>query len=252
MGTTEVNIFIAFVFGALSFISPCVLPLLPGYLSLMSGYSAQELSTGEASVRKVAYATLLFIAGFTAVFVALGASATGLGDFLLRNQSTATRIAGWFIIFMGLFIAVSAVWNPQMFMVLMRERRLEVRPSRLGNWAPPVMGVAFGFGWTPCIGPVLAAILTLAASEDTVGRGMLLLFAYSMGLGVPFLLASIAVTKAFAVFGWIKAYLRPINVASGLLLAFFGFLMLTGQITRISAWFTEVLTNLGLDDLTTI
>jgi cytochrome c-type biogenesis protein len=114
------------------------------------------------------------------------------------------------------------------------------------------MGVAFGFGWTPCIGPVLAAILTLAASEDTVGRGMLLLFAYSMGLGVPFLLASIAVTKAFAVFGWIKAYLRPINVASGLLLAFFGFLMLTGQITRISAWFTKVLTNLGLDGLTTI
>ena len=96
------------------------------------------------------------------------------------------------------------------------------------------MGVAFGFGWTPCIGPVLAAILTLAASEDTVGRGMLLLFAYSMGLGVPFLLASIGVTKAFAVFGWIKTYLRPINVASGLLLAFFGFLMLTGQITRIS------------------
>ena len=153
---------------------------------------------------------------------------------------------------MGLFIAVTAVWNPQIFMGLMRERRLEVRPSRLGNWAPPVMGVAFGFGWTPCIGPVLAAILTLAASEDTVGRGMLLLFAYSMGLGVPFLLASIGVTKAFAVFGWIKTYLRPINVASGLLLAFFGFLMLTGQITRISAWFTEVLTNLGLDGLTTI
>jgi len=250
--TTEVNILIAFVFGALSFVSPCVLPLLPGYVSLMSGYSAKELEAGEASLKKVTGATLLFVLGFTAVFVALGAGATSVGEFFLRNQSTATRIAGWFIVAMGLFIAATAVWNINLFMGLMRERRLDVRPSRLGNWAPPVMGVAFGFGWTPCIGPVLGAILTLAASEETVGRGMLLLFSYSMGLGVPFLAASLGITKAFSAFRWFRQYIKPVNIASGLLLAGFGVLMVTGQISAISRWFTEVLVNLGLDGLATI
>ncbi len=252
MSTTEVNVLIAFAFGALSFISPCVLPLLPGYLSLMSGYSANELSTGQASTRRVLYATTLFILGFTAVFVALGAGATSLGSFLVSNQNTFTRIAGWVIVAMGLFIAVTAVWNPSILMGLMRERRLEVRPSRLGAWAPPVMGVAFGFGWTPCIGPVLAAILTLAANEETVGRGMLLLFSYSMGLGVPFLAASIGLSKAFAAFRWLRTYLRPVHVASGLLLAGFGVLMITGRITDLSRFFSDLLIRLGLEDLATI
>lgn len=252
MGAADVNIFIAFVFGALSFISPCVLPLLPGYLSLMSGYSANEIATGEASVRKVAFATLLFIAGFTAVFVALGATAFSLSGALLRNQNLTTRIAGWVIIAMGLFIAVSAVWNPRFLMGMMRERRMEVRPSRLGPWAPPVMGVAFGFGWTPCIGPVLTGILALAANSDTVGEGMVLLFSYSMGLGVPFLLAAVGLTKAFSALSWFRKYLRPINVASGLLLAIFGIIMATGQINDLSRFFTDLLIRLGLEDLATI
>jgi len=249
---TDVNIFIAFVFGALSFISPCVLPLLPGYLGLMSGYSAAELTTGEASSRRVARATALFVAGFTLVFVALGAGAFALSGWLRRNQGEINTIAGAVIIAFGLFIAITAIWNPQFLSGMMRERRLEVRPSRLGAWAPPVMGVAFGFGWTPCIGPVLGSILALAASTSTVGEGMLLLFAYSMGLGIPFLLAAVGLSKAYSAFTWLRKNLRTINVASGALLAVFGFLMMTDRLVELSSWFQEFLTNVGLDRLANI
>jgi len=248
----EVNIFIAFVFGALSFISPCVLPLLPGYLGLMSGYTASELTTGEASTRRVATATLMFIAGFTAVFVALGAGAFALSGFLLRNQDLTNRIAGAVIIAFGAFIVITALWTPQLLSGMMRERRVDVRPSRLGRFAPPVMGVAFGFGWTPCIGPVLASILTLAAGSDTAAEGMVLLFAYSMGLGIPFLLAAVGLSKAFSAFTWLRSHLRPINVGSGLVLALFGVLMITGRLNEISSWFQELLTNVGLDRLANI
>jgi len=178
---SDVNFIVAFAFGAISFVSPCVLPLLPGYLSLMSGYSVQELSEGKANVRKVAFATLLFIAGFSLVFVGLGAIATGVGSFLRTNLVTLSRVAGLVIIIMGVFIAVTALWNPQWLMPFMRERRVDVKPSRLGNFAPPVMGAAFAFGWTPCIGPVLGSIFALAAVEETVGRGMMLLFFYVFG-----------------------------------------------------------------------
>ncbi len=253
LGADPAGLLIAFVFGALSFVSPCVLPLLPGYLSMMSGYSAKELSEGQAATGRMLRVTLLFIAGFTAVFVALGAGATSLGGFLLRNQVAAVRIAGWFVVAMGLFIALTAVWNPRFLMPLMRERRLEVRPSRLGAWAPPLMGVAFGFGWTPCIGPVLAAIFTLSFTSSTVGQGMALLFAYSLGLGIPFLLAALAMTKALGAFSWFRRHLRPINVGSGLLLAVFGVLMITGQLSVLSRFFSDLLSDIpGLRSLATI
>lgn len=240
-GADPASLIVAFAFGALSFLSPCVLPLLPGYLSMMSGYSARDLSEGNVSTTRMVRVTLLFIAGFTLVFVLLGAGATAIGDALLRSRSTALVIAGWFVVAMGLLIAVSAVWNPRFLMPFMRERRIEVRPSRLGAWAPPLMGVAFGFGWTPCIGPVLAAIFTLAGTQETVGQGMILLFVYSLGLGIPFLLASLGMVKAYSSFSWFKRHLRPINVASGVLLAFFGILMVTGQLTVLSNWFIEFL-----------
>jgi cytochrome c-type biogenesis protein len=241
MAVESVNVFAAFVFGMLSFLSPCVLPLLPGYMSMMSGYSAADLADGKSSNARMLRVTLLFVAGFTAVFVALGATATSIGSSLLRNSATITVWAGWIVIGMGLFIAVSAVWNPGLLMPMMRERRVEVRPSRLGAWAPPVMGAAFGFGWTPCIGPTLAAILTIAATEETILEGMFLLFVYSMGLGIPFILAGIGITKAYSAFGWLKQHFTPITVGSGLLLSVFGLLMVTGRLVDLSRWFQNLL-----------
>ena len=241
MEIANVNVLAAFLFGAFSFLSPCVLPLLPGYLSMMSGYSAADLSDGKVSTARMARVTLAFVGGFTAVFVALGATATTLGKSLLRNNSTITVISGWVVIAMGLFLAVSAIWNPRLLMPLMRERRAEVRPSRLGAFAPPVMGAAFGFAWTPCIGPTLGAILTVAATESTVKQGMFLLFVYSLGLGIPFVAAGIGITKVYGAFGWVKRRFLQISVASGLFLAGFGVLMVTGHLTDLNQWFQRVL-----------
>ncbi len=131
-----------------------------------------------------------------------------------------------------------------------RERRLDVRPSRLGGWAPPVMGVAFGFAWTPCIGPVLTVILATASLQETLGRGVMLLFAYSLGLGVPFLLAGLGL---FKLFGRLKPYLRPINIVSGMLLTLFGVVMVTGNVGTLSIWFSDLLLSIPfLRDLATI
>lgn len=242
----------AFVFGALSFASPCVLPLLPGYLALMSGYSSAELQAGKASTLRMVRVTALFVSGFTLVFVALGAGATSVSGFLLRNRSLVATIAGSLIILFGLLIFLMAFSSSPRLAFLYRERRLEVKPSRLGGWAPPLMGMAFGFGWTPCIGPVLAAILTLAASQETVGRGMLLLFVFSMGLGVPFIAAGVAVTKVYSGVRFLQRHLKWINAASGLLMMGFGALFVTGRISDLSSLISNLMLRLGLEWLAAI
>jgi len=175
---TEVGVVTAFVFGTVSFVSPCVMPLLPGYLSLMSGYSVAELERGGQSRSRMLRVTVLFVAGFTVVFVALGAIATSVGDFLVHNQQSAQRLAGWAVIGFGILVIVYATGLSSTLSRLLRDRHWDVRPSRFGIWAAPVMGLAFGFAWTPCIGLVLGPILTLAATSETVGRGMYLLGAY--------------------------------------------------------------------------
>jgi len=240
---------IAAVFaGAASFLSPCVLPLLPGYLSLMSGYSTREIAEGNVSMWKIARATLLFVLGFTLVFVVLfGGAASSLGQALRGN--VFTTIAGWVIIVMGLFIAATAIWTPDFLLPVMKDRRRDVRPSRFGAFAPPVMGMAFAFGWTPCIGPFLTAAIALGSDADTMGRGMLVLGFYSLGLGVPFLVSALLLAKTYALFNGIKRYLTPISVVSGLMLAGFGVLMVTGQITDLNRWFSEILIKLGLESL---
>ena len=244
----DTSLIAAFFAGAVSFLSPCVLPLLPGYLSLMSGYSTAELAEGNVSMVRVVRATLLFVLGFTLVFVLLfGAAATTIGNLL--RDSAFTTAAGWVIIVMGLFVAVTAVWNPSFLLPFMKDRRKDIRPSALGAWAPPVMGMAFAFGWTPCIGPFLTAALALGANAETAGRGMVVLGFYSLGLGVPFLLSSLLLAKAFSFFNVIKRHFTAISVASGLLLAGFGVLMVTGRIIELNAWFSRVLLNLGLESL---
>ncbi len=247
----EVSLIAALFAGAASFLSPCVLPLLPGYVSLMSGYDMGELAEGNVSMRRVTGRTALFVLGFTMVFVGLGATATSLSGFL--NQSIFTTIAGWAIIAMGLFIAATAIWTPSWLLPVMKDRRMESSgASRLGLFGPPVMGAAFAFGWTPCIGPFLASALLLGANTDTVGQGMLVLLFYSLGLGIPFLLTSLLLAKAFSAFNWVKRYLTQITVVSGLMLAFFGILLLTGRITDLSAWFSDILIRLGLEDLASV
>jgi len=242
------TMFAAVFAGAASFLSPCVLPLLPGYIGLMSGYSMQELSTGEVSMRRVLGTTGLFVLGFTTVFVLLGATATSLSSFL--RGATFTVIAGWVIIAMGAFIAVTAVWTPQFLLPMMRERRVELHKTRrFGAAAPPIMGAAFAFGWTPCIGPFLASALLLGSNTDTVVQGMLVLLFYSIGLGVPFLITSVLLAKAFSAFDSIKRYIVPITVVSGTILALFGVLMVTGNIGLLSSWFSDLLIRLGLEDL---
>lgn len=237
----NVNVIVAFLAGTLSFLSPCVLPLLPGYLSMMSGYSATDLADGRVSTGRMFRTTLLFVVGFTAVFVALGATATALGSVLILNQRTLLVVAGWVVIGMGALIAASALWNPRLLMPFMRERRVEVRPSRLGRWAAPVMGAAFGFGWTPCIGPILGSIFTIAATEGSVPQGMFLLFVYSMGLGVPFVLAGIGIGKAYGALGWFKRHFKAITVTSGVLLIGFGALMVTNTLLELNIWFQRIL-----------
>jgi cytochrome c-type biogenesis protein len=245
---TDPTLIAAVFAGAASFLSPCVLPLLPGYLSLMSGYSTHQIAAGEVSMWRVVRATVLFIAGFSLVFVILfGGAASTLGRILQGN--VYTLIAGWVIIVMGIFIAVTAVWTPSFLLPFMKDRRVEVRPSRFGVWASPVMGMAFAFGWTPCIGPFLTAAIALGSDAETIGRGMLVLAFYSIGLGVPFLVAALLLAKAYRVFNGIKRYLTPISVVSGLLLAGFGLLMVTGHISDLNRWFSDLLVRLGLERL---
>lgn len=245
-----IQILVAFGAGIISFISPCVLPLVPGYLSMMSGYSAAQIEAGDYSTSRMLRVIFLFIAGFTVVFTAYAAAATAIGQFLVRNMGPLTTLAGWVVVAFGLLMIAMAVSDKGVLGVLNRERRMDVRPSRLGKFAPPVMGAAFAFAWTPCIGPVLAMILTTAGVQDTVGRGMLLLVAYSLGLGVPFLMAGLGL---FKVWGRLKPYMKPIAIGSGLLLTAFGLIMVTGHISTLASWFTRIITSIPwLEDLATI
>ena len=237
---------VAFAAGALSFFSPCVLPLVPGYLSLMSGVSVTELAVAEREdLRRVLRSTLLFVAGFTVVFVALGAGASAVGDTLTAHQRSLDRVAGALIVVMGLFLA--GVVSPR---VLMAERRFHLVPAALGSWGTPVMGMAFAFGWTPCIGPILGGVLTLADRSGTLGRGVGLLFSYSLGLGVPFVLTGLAFGRMAGVFSFVKRHFRVINLVSGLLLAGFGVVLVSGQIHRVSSWLIDVMRTLHLGSLT--
>ena len=238
----------AFVAGVLSFISPCVLPLIPGYLSYISGLTLDEMQgTGGASAavvaasrRRVLIASIFFILGFSVVFVSLGAAASAIGQYLLEPGTgrlrLVTRLAGAVVIVFGLHTmgVLRIDW-------LYSEKRVQVVRKPRGVFGAFVVGLAFAFGWTPCIGPILSGILAIAASKDTVGQGIQLLAIYSLGLGIPFLITALALNHFFAAFAKIRRHYHKIEIASGLLLVAIGVLIFTDQFTIIARWLSPYL-----------
>lgn len=240
------GILVAFGAGMLSFLSPCVLPLVPGYVSMVTGLSAAELDTGARQTSAAALPGVLgFVAGFTVVFTALGAGASTVGRVLLDHQRAFDIGAGVLVVVLGLFLA--GVGTPRLFL---SERRFHPVPSRLGRWAPPVMGMAFAFGWTPCIGPVLGAVLGLAAERATLGGGLVLLVAYSLGLGVPFLATGLAFNRLTTLAARVRRRLWLVNIVAGAALVAFGVLLVTGELHVVSSVAADVLRAIGLGRLT--
>jgi cytochrome c-type biogenesis protein len=233
---TDVSLIAAFGAGVLSFISPCVLPLVPGYLSFISGVSLDQMRTapaGSAPVPGIAggqvfLASLAFVCGFSVVFIALGATASTLGAALLERLSLLGKIAGILLILFGLHTMglLKIRW-------LYAEKRFQSSSKPAGLFGAFVVGLAFAFGWTPCIGPILATILALAADEGTLQRGILLLAVYSLGLGIPFLATSLAVNKFFAAFARIRPHYKLIETTAGLLMVIVGVLIFTNRFTII-------------------
>jgi len=226
----------ALIAGLISFLSPCVLPLVPPYLVYLTGATIEHVASGEqpgTSKRAVMGAALMFVLGFSTIFVALGASASLIGAVLRAWSAQLSIVAGIVIIVMGLhFLGLTRIG------LLMRERRLPI-PKPIGLWGAYAMGLAFAFGWTPCIGPILAAILSVAASTATVTRGAMLLAVYSAGLGIPFLIAAFAVEQFSAAFARMKRHIARVEHAMGALLVLTGIAFLTGSISNISIWLLE-------------
>ncbi len=231
--THQLSIPIAFVAGVISFLSPCVLPLVPGYISMLSGASIEELKSGteQALVGRIFRNSLAFTVGFSAVFVGLGASATAIGNFLLAQRTIFNRVAGILIIIFGLHLT-GLVKIP----LLYREARMATGAPRRGLAGSFVLGFAFAFGWTPCIGPILTGILALAATRETVLQGMFLLAVYSAGLAIPFLLTGLGLSQFLKFYGGFRKHLQVVEVASGVLLIAVGLLMAFNKFTILSGY----------------
>jgi len=243
----EFSLPLVFGAGVLSFLSPCVLPLVPPYLTYMSGASFDQLRADDAGAaalqRRVALTSLFFIAGFSLVFITLGATATAFGQAFRQALPILTPVAGVLIIAMGLHFI--GVYRIGLLDRQMRHQGPGVASGPLGGF---LLGLAFAIGWTPCIGPVLAAVLSVAAGRETAWEGAGLLALYSLGLGVPFFLAGIAIGPFLAFFQGFKKHLHTVERVMGVLLVITGVLFLTGNFTRLSYWFLEtfpVLANFG-------
>ena len=297
------GLLVAFGAGMLSFLSPCVLPLVPAYLSMVSGLTAAELAgrpatpasapapveavpalvggdavrsagatataapvatgatapaatatpvtaTPVTARRRLVMGMAGFVGGFTLVFTLLGAAASAVGHLLLTHQRLLDSVSGVLIVVFGLFFAAQGA-GARLPVAIVGERRVEVRSARLGRWAPPVLGMAFAFGWTPCIGPVLGSVLGLAASRATLAGGVALLVAYSLGLGVPFLLTGLAFGRVTSVLARARTGLRWVQLGGGVVLVAFGVLLLTGNMGVVSSWFSHLLDALHLGRLST-
>jgi cytochrome c-type biogenesis protein len=232
----------AFAVGFVSFISPCVLPLVPGYLSAVSGLSLAEMQSGERRLSRILLPAFVFCLSFTVVFVALGMTATGLGSTLQSSRGTLDKVAGAIIIALGIFFLLTP-FVP----ILNREWRPDALIGRAGSGGPLIAGAAFAVAWTPCIGPTLGSILSAAATQDTVGRGGLLLAVYSAGLAVPFLLTAVAFTRMTTAFRWLRDRYLIITAISGVILIAMGVLLFTGELQRLNIEAQNALDNLGIN-----
>jgi len=241
--TSSVSLAAAFLAGLVSFISPCVLPIVPGYLSFISGVNVARFREGGAPrdlVRRVVLTSLVFVLGFSTVFIALGAAATYIGSLLQEYKRVLGMVGGIVIIILGLHTA--GVFKIQW---LLSEKRANVQTRPLGLVGAYVVGLAFAFGWTPCIGPILGAILLYASQQETVGQGVVLLTAYSAGLGIPFLLSALAVNWFFKAFSRLRGAMRTVEVVSGALLVGVGLLLVTDRLTVIAQYFTKMFPSLA-------
>ncbi|MGH2990989.1 MAG: cytochrome c biogenesis CcdA family protein [Solirubrobacterales bacterium] len=235
-----VGILAALGAGLVSFLSPCVLPLVPGYLSAVTGVAAEDIE--NASWRQVLVPSLLFIASFSAIFIVLGMTATGIGDLLRDNRELLNKIAGVVIVAMGILFVASA-FLPR----LNREWHVAALMARAGRGGPLVAGAAFAIAWTPCIGPTLAAILSAAALSDSTGRGAFLLGVYSAGLAIPFLLTALAFTRMTTAFDAVKRHYAAIIATGGAILVVMGVLVYTGELFQLNIEAQKLLDRLGLN-----
>ena len=239
-GDPSVGVFAALAAGLVSFLSPCVLPLVPGYLSAVSGVGVEELE--HAGWRRVLIPSLLFVASFSAIFILLGLTATAIGQALRENQGTLEKVAGALMIAMGLFFIAS------MFVArLNREWHVDALLERAGRGGPLVAGAAFAIAWTPCVGPTLASINGLAAVEGTVWEGMLLLGVYSAGLAIPFLLTALAFSRMTSAFAVIKRHYAVVTTIGGLILIAMGVLIVTGEFFQLNIEAQKLTNDLGLN-----
>lgn len=244
---SDLSLFGAFAGGMVSFLSPCVLPVVPAYVSVVTGLSATAvLEGGRAHLRQTLSTSVGFVLGFSAVFIALGLSVTALGGTLLRNRDLLTRVSGLVVLAMALFLLASLVLKAPW---LYQEKRWHPQLGRYGRFAAPIAGVAFGFGWTPCIGPVLTSVLAIAASSGELGRGAAMLVAYSAGLAIPFLAAALALDRFTGAFGFVKRHFLGITVTSALVLAVFGVLLATNRMSLVTTATQSVLSAIGLEGL---
>lgn len=233
MGAENVSLMIAFTAGLLSFVSPCVLPLIPSYVTYISGVSLEKLTVGDDKGARwgTFFHSIAFVAGFSLIFIMLGASATMLGQFMAKNQVIMRKIGGVIVVALG--VHFTGIIN---FGFLQQYKKMEFATKPVGYLGSILVGMVFAAGWTPCIGPILASILLYASTSETMGKGIGLLAAYSLGLGIPFILSAIAINRFFRFFNGIKKYMRGISIISGVFLIIIGILIYTNYLTIIAQY----------------
>ncbi len=230
----NITLWVAFAAGLLSFLSPCVLPLIPSYVAFVTGFSLKELQSGIKSgemIKRVVFNSLSFILGFSAVFIALGASASFIGQILSEYKDMIARIGGVIIILLGFFLIGVLKID-----FLSQEKKFHIAKKPFGILGAFVIGLAFAAGWTPCVGPILGSVLVIASSSSQMTRGIILLTMYSLGLGIPFFISALAIGWFLSVNKKLTRFIHPLTIIAGVILITIGFLMAMGKFTRLIYW----------------